>query len=184
MINLLYRLFLTFNATYLIIVIFLIKEQYQLILLIDSPRWISYIVFISIPIILTGICLFLSRFLSNDSISSEIKDIEQANNAFLPSYLGYFFVALSVPYNETLLFVFLILFAFTFFSQTLYFNPLFLFWGYQFYYITTGNNVKLFIISKKQIRTSCGLKFPKLKRINNFTYIDKGDKNESCNCQD
>lgn len=182
MVTLLYRLFLTFNATSLIIVVFLIKTQFQLCFLNGFPKWISYIVFICIPIILTGISLLLSRFLSSDSITGEIKDVEQANNAFLPSYLGYFFVALSIQYNETLLFVFLILFAFTFFSQTLYFNPLFLFWRYQFYYITTENNVKLFIISKKQIRSSNGLRFSLLKRINNFTYIDKGDENESCNC--
>jgi hypothetical protein len=126
--------------------------------------------------IMTGISLLLTRFLSDDSIEGNIKDLEQANNAFLPSYLGYFFVALSVPYFETLIFTFAILFVFTYFSQTLYFNPLFLLWGYQFYYITTENNVKIFIISKRQIRSTQGLNFAKLKRINNFTYIDKGGK--------
>lgn len=174
--NLMYRLLLTFNATSLIIVIFLIKEQYTICCLSNLSIYISYIIFISIPIALTGVSLLITRFLSSDSITGEIKDVEQANNAFLPSYLGYFFVALSVPYCETLVFIFAILFVFTFLSQTLYFNPLFLFFGYYFYYVTTENNVKLFLISKKQIRSSKGLSFPTLKRINNFTYIDKGGK--------
>jgi len=163
------------NATLLIVVVFLIKEQVQIGFLVDYPRWISYIIFIFIPILLTGISLLLSHFLSGDSIEGNIRDVEQGNNAFLPSYLGYFFVAISIPRCETLIFIFLILFAFTYFSQTLYFNPLFLLWGYQFYYITTENNVKIFLISKKRIRCTQGLSFPNLKRINDFTYIDKGD---------
>ncbi len=176
MLNILNQLFLTMNATSLIIVVFLIKEQVQIEFLAGSHRWISYMIFICIPILLTGISLLFTRYLSDDNIEGNIRDIEQANNAFLPSYLGYFFVALSVPYCETLIFTFAILFMFTYFSQTLYFNPLFLLWGYQFYYITTENNVKIFIISKKQMRSTQGLSFPKLKRINNFTYIDKGGK--------
>lgn len=178
MLNVLYQLFLTINATSLIIFVFLIKQQVQIGFLASSPRWISYIIFICIPIILTGISLLLTKFLSDDNIEGNVKDIEPANNSFLPSYLGYFFVALSVPYYETLIFIFVILFAFTYFSQTLYFNPLFLLWGYQFYYITTGNNVKIFLISKRRIRSTEGLSFQKLKRINNFTYIDKGGKVE------
>ncbi|MDR3584928.1 MAG: hypothetical protein P4L59_06325 [Desulfosporosinus sp.] len=176
MLNVFYQLFLTMNATLLIIVVFLIKVQVQIGFLASSPRWISYIIFICIPILLTGISLLLTHFLSDDNIEGNIRDVEQANNAFLPSYLGYFFVALSVPYCETLIFTFSILFVFTYFSQTLYFNPLFLLWGYQFYYITTENNVKIFLISKKLIRSTQGLSFPKLKRINNFTFIDMGGK--------
>src|SRR5690606_38431226 len=102
-----------------------------------------------------------------------IVEVEQANNAFLPSYLGYFFVALSVNNSETLIFVFSILFIFTFLSQTLYFNPLFLFFGYHFYNISTVNKVKLFIITKQKINQPEEVEFQKLKRINNFTFIDK-----------
>lgn len=171
--HILYRLLLTMNSTLLIVVVFLIKEQVQIGLLVNYPRWISYIIFLLIPVLLTAISLVLSRFLSSDSIGGKINDVEQGNNAFLPSYLGYFFVAISIPRWETLVFVFLILFIFTYVSQTSYFNPLFLLWGYQFYYITTENNVKIFLISKKPIRTTEGLSFRNLKRINNFTYIDR-----------
>lgn len=116
MLKILYQLFLTLNATSLIIVIFLIKEQTIIIGLSKFPNWISYLIFVLIPIALTWISLLLTKFLSNDSIEGDIKDLEQANNAYLPSYLGYFFVALSVPYEETLVFVFMMLFLFTFFS--------------------------------------------------------------------
>lgn len=80
---------------------------------------------------------------------SKVIEAEQANNAFLPSYLGYFFVALSINHFETLAFIFTILFLFTFYSQTLYFNPLFLLFGYHFYYLTTVNKTKVLMITEK-----------------------------------
>lgn len=182
MINLLFRLFLTFNATSLILVVYLVKEQKVLNelhhLIANLPHFVSYILYFSVPVIFTFLSLLLSKWLASDSIESEkgksaIKEVEQANNAYLPSYLGYFFVALSVPYCDTLIFVFSILFLFTFLSQTLYFNPLFLVFGYHFYYITTENNIKIFLITKKNLKNPGQMDFPSLKRINDFTFIDK-----------
>lgn len=172
MVEFLYRIFLTFNATSPILVTFFIKQRYPIYYLDKFPIWISYIVFIIIPVILTWISLILKTYLSKDSIESEIKDVEQVNNAFLPSYLGYFFVALSVPTAETMIFIYGMLFVFTFVSQTLYFNPLFLCFGYHFYNVITSENVKQFIISKRKIRSTKNLNFASLRRINNFTYID------------
>lgn len=195
MINFLYRLFLTFNSTSLLIVIFLVKEQETIKwpqALMFIPDYASYIIYFLIPVFLTWLSLFLAKLLANDSLGktlevhekddgkeqrvqiSKIIEVEQANNAFLPSYLGYFFVALSVPYIETLLFVFLILFLFTFFSQTLYFNPLFLLFRYQFYYLTTINKVKIFLITKKSLKDPSDINLPHLKRVNDFTFIDLG----------
>jgi hypothetical protein len=182
-VNFLFRLFLTFNATSLIIVVYLVKNQDSLKKLYPLssalPDFVSYILYFLIPVLLTYLSLHMSRFLDNDSIEPDIvgkpviKEVEQANNAFLPSYLGYFFVALSVTYFDTLVFVFLLLFVFTFFSQTLYFNPLYLLFGYHFFYITTNTNVKIFIITKRKLKDPHNLSFPKLKRINDFTFIDR-----------
>ncbi|MCT1398568.1 hypothetical protein M4D81_06055 [Paenibacillus sp. p3-SID867] len=178
----LFRLLLTFNATSLIIVVYLVKEHYLIGEFIPSFSFayseiISYIVYAGIPLFLTSLSLKLSKYLDSDSIESDghspINEIEQANNAFLPSYLGYFFVALSVSDFTTLGFIYFVLFVFTFLSQALYFNPLYLVFGYQFYNITTDTNVKIFIISKRVIKNPSNLEFLKLKRINNFTFIDQ-----------
>ena len=180
-----YKLLLTFNATSLILVVFFIKERYYFKCLDKFPRWVSYIAFILVPVVTTGISMILKKFLSYDSIEKPPLDIEQANNSFLPSYLGYFFVSLSVPTTETLWFIYGILFIFTFCSQAMYFNPIFLIFGYQFYNMTTADNVKIFLISRKEIKTTKELVFPMLRRINNFTFIDvekaKEDNDESCN---
>ncbi|MFH2140788.1 MAG: hypothetical protein ABIJ97_00090 [Bacteroidota bacterium] len=181
-INFLYRLLLTFNSTSLIIVIFLVKEGCVIGDVYPNlyflPTYVSYIIYFLIPVVLTYVSLLISRWLDNDSIMKEdnkpvIIEVEQANNAFLPSYLGYFFVALSVTYSDTLIFVFGILFLFTYFSQTLYFNPLFLLFRFHFYYLTTCNKTKIFLITRKQMNDPDIVELPKLKRINSFTFIDK-----------
>jgi hypothetical protein len=158
------------------IVIYLVKEKYFLLLLDNNPVWISHVIFALIPLLLTLLSLVMKGLLSKDDITYEMQSVEEANNAFLPSYLGYFFVALSVNSLETMVFVYLIVFIFTYFSQTLYFNPLFLLLGYKFYYVITVNSVKLFIISKKEINSTRGLRFSRLRRINNTTFIDEEDK--------
>lgn len=192
-INFLYRLLLTFNSTSLIIVIFLVKEQitvqwYNKLLFL--PNFVSYAFYFSLPLLFTMCSLYLAKLLAKDSLEktkiiaengeiktlgkSKVIEIEQANNAFLPSYLGYFFVALSITRFETLIVIFLLLFLFTFFSQTLYFNPLFLLFGYQFYYLTTINRTKIFLITRKSLKNPDDIDLPKLNRINDFTFIDLG----------
>ncbi len=175
--NFIYRLLLTFNASSLIIVVYLVKKEVLInnlnCYLFGLPNYVSYILYFLIPILLTFLSLIIARYLSKDNISlGTIKSIEQANNAFLPSYLGYFFVALSVPYDHTLIFVFAILFVFTFLSQTLYFNPLFLIFKYHFYYLTTTNEIKIFIITRRVLKDPKNTEFEQLRRINNFTFID------------
>lgn len=182
MINISFKFLLTFNATSLILVVYLVKSQIVINdlhpYLMDLPSFVSYFSYFSIPVFLTYFSLYLSKWLDDDSLEldngvSPIKAIEQANNAYLPSYLAYFFVALSIPNFDTLIFVYLILFIFTFLSQTLYFNPLFLFFQYHFYYMTTKTDIKIFIITKKEQKDPSKISFPKLKRINNFTFINK-----------
>lgn len=183
--EIIFKLFLTFNATSTMIVVYLIKERYYLLCLDKLPVWVSYIVFLLVPVFLTVISLWMEKLLSKDNIECKLLSVEEANNTFLPSYLGYFFVALGVETTEAMIFVYLIVFVFTYFSQTLYYNPIFLLLGYKFYYITTENNVKLFIISKKEIKSAKETVFPKLRRINNTTFIEEEDKtNESHDSQD
>ena len=178
MIQRIFKILLTFNSTSIILVVYLIKEKYILgkihWIFYDLHSYFSYLLYLIIPLYTTYISLKISNKLISDSQKKgSIIDIEQANNSFLPSYLGYFFVSLGISDLDTLLFVYIILFVFTYISQTLYFNPIFLLFNYHFYNITTNNNVQLFLISKKLIKNASEAEFKKLKRINNFTFIDK-----------
>jgi len=179
--NIAFRLLLTFNATSLLVIIFLVQKGYtfgdyfsKCQYLIDLPASISYFSYLLIPIFLTWLSIFVSSYLGKDSFEEgKIKTIEHANNSFLPSYLGYFFVALSVQNGETLLFVYSVLFVFTFLSQALYFNPLFLLFGFEFYNITTKNGAAIFLISRYVYKIPSEIDISTAFRINNYTYIEK-----------
>ncbi len=178
MINLIFRLFLAFNATSLILVVYWIKSGITIKLvppcILNLPNYVSYLLYVAGMILLTYISLLIAKWLDSDSITKgAIVGVESANNSFLPSYLGYFFVALDVPNYETLYFVYTIIFAFTFFSQALYFNPLFLVFGYQFYNLTNENQVRIFIITKQKLKDPSIVAFPNLLRINDYTFLDK-----------
>jgi hypothetical protein len=122
---------------------------------------------------LTRLSLGLRKNLAPADIKKgSIINIEYANDSFLPSYLGYFFVALDVPDNGAIYFVYLIILIFTFLSQTLYFNPIFLLFGYQFYYLTNTDNVRIFIITKQNFKMPKNIEFNEIKVINDYTYIE------------
>lgn len=183
MLNLLFRLFLALNSTSLLLVVYCIKSgivltseitlHFEHPLSVAVPNYVSYCLYIAAMLLFTYLSLWLSKYLSKESLSQgDIINVEYANDAFLPSYLGYFFVSLDVPNAETLYFVYPLIFAFTFLSQTLYFNPLFLVFNYHFYNLTTVNNVRVFMITKKKFKDPSKIDFPSLSRINDFTYID------------
>lgn len=182
MLNFIFRGLLAFNATSLLVIIYLVKQGITLDVLfpwlsqfswiVDLPNLTSYFIYIIVTLLLTWISIFLSSGLGKDTFESgEIVSIEYANNSFLPSYLGYFFVALSINNCETLFFVYIILFVFTFLSQALYFNPLFLIFRYNFYNVTNNDGVSFFLISRQDFRKPKQVALT-ANRINTYTYIE------------
>ena len=76
-----------------------------------------------------------------------------------------------------MIYVYIIVFIFTFLSQTQYFNPIFLLFGYHYYHILTKRGTRVFIIARgKVIRNKNNMQFDNLKRINDTTYIQKKGK--------
>ena len=164
---------LDFNAMSLFFVVYLIKKQR---FFICDDLYLSYIIYLAAALLFTAVCLGLMRFLPDEIISGGVKEVEIADGSYLPSFLGYFFVALSIGDRITLITIAVIIFVLTYYSQTLYFNPLFLIFGYRFYYITVDNGMKLFVLSKRAIKGTEGLDFKALKRINDYTFIDRSHK--------
>lgn len=182
MLNTVYRLLLTFNATSLMVIVYLVQKGYTLgVFASSSPWWhglavvTTCLLYFLIPLLLTWISIFLSSKLGKDEFKAgNVASLEHANNSFLPSYLGYFFVALSATSWESLWFVYCIVFIFTYLSQALYFNPLFLVFGYDFYNIKTNNGTAIFLISKKKYKKPSDVASDVAYRINNHTFIDRG----------
>lgn len=173
MLNVIFRFILTANATSWMVVIYGIKEQWKFWLL---PDWATGLALLLIPIVLSLLSLALTGALGHDELRS-CQECVLADHEFLPVYLGYFFVALSINDCMTLCFVYAIVFVFTFLTQTQYFNPIFLLFGYHFYHITTELGTKRFLISKgKVICNASDMEFTDLRRINDTTYISRKDE--------
>ncbi len=68
--------------------------------------------------------------------------------------------------------VYLIVFIFTFLSQTQYFNPIYLLFGYHYYHVLTETGTQIFIIKKGPVVRSVNeLRFNHLCRLNDSTFI-------------
>lgn len=168
--NLLFRFLLTINATSWMLVVYGIKEG---ITIANIPQGLFGIILLSIPIILSIISIWMSTYLGTDMLEG-CQEFSLADNEFLPTYLGYFFVSLSILDTTTMIYLYLIVFVFTFLSQTEYFNPIFLLFGYHYYHVLTENGTRVFVITKgKVIRNKDNISFANLKRINDTTYLQR-----------
>lgn len=168
----LFRLLLSISASGLVVAIYLIKEG---ISVFPAPFvLLSYATYLFIPVILAILWLLASHHLQKCGFESEIIEVELASHSFLPNYLGYFFVALSVPNPSTLYIVYAVILIFTHLSQALSFNPIFLLFGYQFYFITGIDGTKVFLITRQKMKVYKDVELSNLRKINDFTFIDMG----------
>ncbi len=168
--NFLYKLLLTINATSWMGIIYAIKRQWTFNGI--SPHFFG-IVLLFLPVLFSFISLIIAKRLSKDNLAKCL-EVSLADGEFLPVYLGYFFVSISVSENWTMLIVFIIVFVFTFVSQTQYFNPLFLLFGYHYYHVLTESGTQIILIKKGPVaRKATELAVSNLYRINDTTYIER-----------
>ena len=168
--NFLFKLLLTVNSTSWMLIVYVIRCNFTLFSMLP---WIFHIALVILVLGLSWITLLLSSFFGEESIQS-CKEFSLADNEFLPVYLGYFFVSLSIPDCYTMLALYLIVFVFTFLSQTQYFNPAYLLFGYHYYHIATQNGTSVFVIKHgKVIRNIDQMELNKLRRINDTTFIER-----------
>lgn len=168
--NLLFKLLLTINATSWMLVIYVIKGKWTIV---PIPSWALHIGLVLLIILLSWLSLFLSKFFGKEALT-KCDEFSLADNEFLPVYLGYFFVSLSVADCYTMVAVYCLVFIFTYLSQTQYFNPVYLLFGYHYYHILTPKGTKVFVIKKgKVIRSKDDIDFQNLRRINDTTFIER-----------
>jgi len=170
--NFILRLFLTFSAVSFFVIVFLVQNQINpYACQLGSYYWITYIAYILIPFILTFISLGICKLLSVSTLQ-KVTSIETSNNDFLANYLAFFFVALSVKEMPVFWVVFGMTILFTFFSRVSYFNPVFLIFGFNFYYVHTNENVKVMVISRKKLKSPNTFEAMNVRRINDYTFIE------------
>lgn len=151
--NLIYRVLLSIASTSLLVSIFLIKSKVYIYDFDDNFfRNLSLLTYFFIPVALTFFVVYLTKYLGKDEfLSNGIVELEYAGNSFLPSYLGYFFVALSVSDKDffTIMVLYSILFLFVFcqkhFILILYFYCL----GIIFIRSKLTLDLKFFLLQRK-----------------------------------
>lgn len=170
-------------SSLLIVSLYFIKAQVTLFSI--GINWLDTIltmcVFLGTPLMLSGMFVLLTKVVSpKDSLRLPVQKVSSANKDYLPVYLSYFFVSLSIPGSsqegiayDVLVVFFLIIWTFTSLTTTYYFNPLLLLMGYKFYNVTSNNGIELFVISRRVIRKNeTNITFPKLKKLTELVYIE------------
>ena len=167
--NFIFKLLLAFNATSWMGIIYVIKNGWTFW---KIPGWFFGLLLIAISIALSALSLLITKKFKKDTLGG-CKELSLVDGDFLPIYLGYFFVSISVSEHLTMLFVFVIVFIFTLVSQTQYFNPIFLLFGYHYYNILTESGTRIFLIKKGAVaRKVSELSTDTLYRINDTTFIE------------
>lgn len=141
---------------------------------------LNLLVFLGVPILLSFLSLLWIKSQAVDSMTNKVSEISPVNNDYLPVYLGYIFVSLSIPTSQaggidwvSLSVVYCLVCLFVTFSKSLCFNPIFILFGYGYYKVKTSNNVKVFVITKRRIRKNeSEITFPNLRKINELVYLD------------
>lgn len=141
---------------------------------------LDLLVFLGIPVIMSLLALLWMKKQGEDSIKSGAREIAPVNHEYLPVYLGYIFVSLSLPILmcgkidwQTLTIVYVLICFFVSFSKTLCFNPLFIIFGYGYYQVTTKSGVKVFVITKRKIKKGGNNPiFEHLHKVNELVFID------------
>jgi len=142
--------------------------------IIDSNKLWFFILYVVVTLIivlvLNSFFLKIVRHLDDDGVSG-IVSIEPVNDNFLPTYLGYFFVSVSITSLWVFSYFIMLVISFNLFSKIYFFNPTLLLSGYKFYHLVSAQGVKIILITKSDLREIRDLSGGNYKRINDFTFI-------------
>lgn len=148
----------------------------------ESVTYAVYVIYLVALLILSFFSIkFSFKYLDQDVIEREkVKEFEQANDFYLPIYLGYAFVAISLPTLKAFLLFFVLMLIVLARTRFFYFNPIFLVLGYKFYFIKHIDDSKVLVISNKEIKTIDELfedgngdmrSYIALTKVNEYTFL-------------
>ena len=143
----------------------------------DLPNWISYIVYF-LMVLVTSKLMLLWVPLLKDSIevkSENIDKIYPASESFLPTFFVFFFLGFSINNLTFFFFLYVALGIFCLCSEMYLYNPLFYIFQYRFYYVEMKSGSKILVMSKYIFQLGHKKNFTRLKKINDFSFIDLND---------
>lgn len=172
--NFILRLFMTMSSVSFFLVIYLVHNKIDFFPFISDRLgydWAVYLLYMLLPFLIGGASVKLCKLLSKSDLK-KVELIESSNNDFLANYLAFFFVALSIKDATTFWIILGLAVLFIFFSRVSYFNPVFLIFGFNFFYVCTGEKVKILLISRKKLRSPESFEGTGVRRINDYTFME------------
>ena len=175
--NKFYKFLLTISSTLWFLAIWVVWYIFNLpkceSFKFEISIWLGCLITVVVPVFFSLVLKIFIRFLSKEDIKN-VQSCNLADNEFLPVYLGYFFVALGIDNWKLLIVVYVLILIFTFVSNTQYFNPTYLIFGYHTYHAETEQGTHIILIIKgKIIRNKNEIKNMKFYRLNDTTYISR-----------
>lgn len=148
----------------------------------ESVTYFTYVIYFIALLVLSIFSIkFSFKYLDQDVLERQkVKEFEQANDFYLPIYLGYAFVAISLPTLKSFLLFFVLMLIVLARTRFFYFNPIFLVLGYKFYFIKQIDDSKVLVISKREIKTIDELfedgngdmrSYITLTKVNEYTFL-------------
>ncbi|RDU57922.1 hypothetical protein [Helicobacter sp. MIT 99-5507] len=154
-------------------------------------NYLIILIIFAISLFLSWLYIVVVQQCYKDTQSEQIcsTEIEIAEPKYIPIYITYFVIALSIPYSQENSIHGWILFSITYLfiwflilkGKFSFFNPYLLICGFNFYEATIDSKrseyarYKIFLISKQVIKNI--KQHDSLIRLNDFTYLDKGEYN-------
>lgn len=168
-VNIIFRILLTFSALSLFIALYFINRKIAILHCV--PNYWSYLLYTALPFVFSFVCTRVSKKLGSANLG-KVEFVETSNNDFLSNYLAFFFVALSLDNWAAFIFCFGLTALFVIYSRVSYFNPIFLIYGYNFYYVHLENKSKIMLITKQKIKSPLDVHENKqYRRINDYTFM-------------
>lgn len=139
--------------------------------------FITYFIFIMLVIacILASFVILkiLALGFQGEEISeAELRYVSNASWSYIPIYLSYCFVALSIDKCEVFVCIYLLVAVLTSKSQTVFFNPFFLLCGRHFYFLELKKQCRVMLITHNTYKSPQEIEHIQVTRLNDFTFLE------------
>lgn len=157
-----YGIYVAMALTPLAIIFILKNEIIQILIcqnnILANIIIILCIIFIAAFLSLLYICCIKKYYQNTECESMECNEIEIAEPKYIPIYIAYFVIAVSIDDCVIFCAIIILIYLLILKGKFSYFNPYLLFFGYHFYEVSIDTNqtryakYKLFLISKQNIK--------------------------------
>lgn len=104
----------------------------------------------------------------------EVDSVKPLENTAMPTYIGLFVITLGLKdfkLEQSILILLVLIVFWGYFERVFYFNPIWLFFGYRFYEVSTSQGNTFTLITTKQ-NLKHAQKFENLRRVNEYTFLE------------